>query len=34
MQNKKNEARKYWAQGEKLDPNNKVLQETLQRLTK
>jgi len=34
MQNKKNEARKYWEQGKKLDPNNKVLQETLQRLTK
>jgi len=33
-QNKKNEARKYWEQGKKLDPNNKVLQETLQRLTK
>lgn len=33
-QNKKNEARKYWEQGKKLDPNNKVLLETLQRLTK
>lgn len=34
MQNKKNEAKKYWDQGLKLDPDNKVLQETLQRLTK
>jgi tetratricopeptide (TPR) repeat protein len=34
VQNKKSEAKKYWDQGLKLDPNNKVLQETLQRLTK
>ncbi|MDO8827408.1 tetratricopeptide repeat protein [Methylophaga sp.] len=34
VQNKKNEAKKYWDQGLKLDPDNKVLQETLQRLTK
>lgn len=34
MQNKKREARKYWEQGVKLDANNKVLQETMQRLDK
>lgn len=34
VQNKKSEAKKYWDQGLKLDPDNKVLQETLQRLTK
>lgn len=34
VQNKKSEAKKYWDQALKLDPSNKVLQETLQRLTK
>jgi len=34
MQNKKREAKKYWDQGLKLEADNKVLQETLQRLDK
>lgn len=34
VQNKKREARKYWEQGKKLGPENKVLQETVQRLDK
>ena len=34
VQNKKSEARKYWSEASKLDAENKVLQETLQRLTK
>jgi tetratricopeptide (TPR) repeat protein len=34
VQDKKSEARKHWGEASKLDADNKVLQETLQRLTK
>ncbi len=34
VQNKKREARKYWERGKKLDADNKVLLETVQRLDK
>lgn len=33
-QNKKSDAKKYWDKGLKLEPQNKVLQETMRRLTK